>query len=71
LDIGQGEKMRLVSRRGEIELQARITPRVPEKVIFVPFHFTEARANVLTQMALDPVAKIPEYKVSAIRVEKA
>jgi len=71
LEIGQGEKMRLVSRRGEIELKARITPRVPEKVVFVPFHFTEARANVLTQMALDPVAKIPEYKVSAVRVEKA
>jgi predicted molibdopterin-dependent oxidoreductase YjgC len=70
LQIGQGEKMRLISRRGEIELNARITPRVPEKVVFVPFHFTEARANVLTQMALDPVAKIPEYKVSAIRVEK-
>ncbi len=70
LDIGQGEKMRLISRRGEIELNARITPRVPEKVVFVPFHFTEARANVLTQMALDPVAKIPEYKVSAVRVEK-
>ena len=70
LDIGQGEKMRLVSRRGEIELNARLTPRVPEKVVFVPFHFTEARANILTQMALDPVAKIPEYKVSAVRVEK-
>jgi predicted molibdopterin-dependent oxidoreductase YjgC len=71
LEIGPGAKMRLVSRRGQIELNARITPRVPEKVVFVPFHFTEARANVLTQMALDPVAKIPEYKVSAIRVEKA
>jgi len=70
LEIEQGARMRLVSRRGEIELKARITPRVPEKVVFVPFHFTEARANVLTQMALDPVAKIPEYKVSAIRVEK-
>lgn len=70
LDIGQGDKMRLVSRRGEIELKARITPRVPEKVLFVPFHFAEARANVLTQLAVDPVAKIPEYKVSAVRVEK-
>jgi len=70
LKISQGQKMRLVSRRGEIELNARITPRVPEKVVFVPFHFTEARANVLTQMALDPVAMIPEYKVSAVRVEK-
>jgi formate dehydrogenase alpha subunit len=70
LEIEQGARMRLVSRRGEIELKARITPRVPEKVVFVPFHFTEARANVLTQMALDPVAKIPEYKVSAIRVER-
>ena len=71
LEIEQGAKVRLVSRRGEIELNARITPRVPEKVVFVPFHFAEARANVLTQMALDPVAKIPEYKVSAIRMEKA
>jgi len=70
LGIGQGDKMRLVSRRGEIELKARITPRVPEKVLFVPFHFAEARANVLTQLAVDPVAKIPEYKVSAVRVEK-
>ena len=70
LDVGQGEKMRLISRRGEIELNARITPRVPEKVIFVPFHFAEARANVLTPLEIDPVAGIPEYKVSAVRVEK-
>lgn len=71
LEIGQGKKMRLLSRRGEIELSARITPRVPEKVIFVPFHFAEARANVLTPLEIDPVAGIPEYKVSAVRVEKA
>ena len=70
LEIHQGAKMRLVSRRGEIELKARITPRVPEKVVFVPFHFAEARANVLTPLTIDPVAGIPEYKVSAVRVEK-
>jgi len=70
LEIQQGAKMRLVSRRGEIELKARITPRVPEKVVFVPFHFAEARANVLTPLTIDPVAGIPEYKVSAVRVEK-
>jgi anaerobic selenocysteine-containing dehydrogenase len=43
---------------------------VPPGVVFVPFHFAEAAANVLTNAALDPVAKIPEFKVCAVRAEK-
>jgi len=70
LQVGTGEKVRLVSRRGEIELRAWVTPRVAPGVVFVPFHFVEAAANVLTHEVLDPVAKIPEYKVTAVRVEK-
>jgi predicted molibdopterin-dependent oxidoreductase YjgC len=48
-----------------------ITERVEKKLVFIPFHFAEAAANVLTHAALDPVAKIPELKVCAVRVEKS
>jgi formate dehydrogenase alpha subunit len=70
LGIGKSEVIRLVSRRGEIETRAWITRRVPPGMVFVPFHFAEAAANVLTNAALDPVAKIPEFKVCAVRAEK-
>ncbi len=70
LGIVQAERVRVISRRGEIEIAAWITPRVDRGVVFVPFHFAEAAANVLTIAALDPVAKIPEYKVCAVRVER-
>jgi formate dehydrogenase alpha subunit len=62
-------RVRVASRRGEIELAARVTPRIRPGVVFVPFHFAEAAANALTHAALDPIAKIPEYKVCAVRVE--
>jgi formate dehydrogenase alpha subunit len=71
LGLGKSERVRVVSRRGEIETRAWITRRVPPGVVFIPFHFAEAAANVLTNPALDPVAKIPEYKVAAVRVEAA
>jgi predicted molibdopterin-dependent oxidoreductase YjgC len=58
------------SRRGKIEVKVQITRRVPEGVIFIPFHFAESPANALTNSAFDPVAKIPEYKVCAVKVEK-
>jgi predicted molibdopterin-dependent oxidoreductase YjgC len=70
LGLGKSELVRVVSRRGEIETKAWVTRRVPPGVVFIPFHFAEAAANVLTNPALDPVAKIPEYKVAAVRVEK-
>jgi formate dehydrogenase alpha subunit len=62
-------RVRVTSRRGEIELAVRVTPRIRPGVVFIPFHFAEAAANALTHAALDPVAKIPEYKVCAVRVE--
>jgi formate dehydrogenase alpha subunit len=70
LDLRKSEQVRVVSRRGTIEIRAWITRRVPPGVVFIPFHFAEAAANVLTNPALDPIAKIPEYKVAAVRVEK-
>jgi formate dehydrogenase alpha subunit len=57
------------SRRGTIELKVRVTDRIKPGVVFIPFHFAEAAANVLTNSAFDPVAKIPEFKVCAVKVE--
>jgi formate dehydrogenase alpha subunit len=70
LGLGKSAPVRVISRRGEIETRAWITRRVPPGIVFIPFHFAEAAANVLTNPAVDPVAKIPEYKVGAVRVEK-
>lgn len=63
------ERVRVSSRRGEIELTARITPRIRRGVVFIPFHYAEAAANALTNSALDPTARIPELKVCAVTVE--
>jgi len=69
LGLGKSARVRVISRRGEIETRAWITRRVPPGIVFIPFHFAEAAANVLTNPALDPVAKIPEFKVCAVKVE--
>jgi len=66
------KRVRLTSRRGQVVATARITDRVPPGVVFANFHFPgNQNANVLTIAALDPVAKIPEYKVCAVKVEPA
>jgi formate dehydrogenase alpha subunit len=70
LGLGKSERVRIASRRGSIEARAWVTKRVVPGVVFIPFHFAEAAANALTHAALDPVAKIPEYKVCAVRVER-
>lgn len=70
LGIKNGEMLKIVSRRGEIQIAAFVTKRIQTGVVSVPFHFVEAPANRLTNPALDPYAKIPEFKVSAIRLEK-
>ncbi len=70
LSIQEGEKIRLRSRRGSIHIKVKKTGRCPEGVLFVPFHFQEYMANLLTNPALDPVAKTPELKVCAVSVEK-
>jgi predicted molibdopterin-dependent oxidoreductase YjgC len=64
------ERVRVTSRRGSIEALAWVTDRVPPGVIYSHYAFPEASCNVLTIAALDPVAKIPEYKVCAVKVEK-
>lgn len=70
LGIEEGELVRVASRRGEIEIAVHITPRSPQGTVFIPFHFFEAAANCLTNPALDPIGKIPEYKVCAVKVER-
>jgi formate dehydrogenase alpha subunit len=68
LRLEEGDLVKISSRRGEIEIAARVTPRVPPGTVFVAFHFREAPANRLTIAALDPVAKIPEFKVCAVKI---
>jgi formate dehydrogenase major subunit/formate dehydrogenase alpha subunit len=64
-----GGRLRVTSRRGSIEANAWITDRVPVGMVYANFHFPIASANELTHESLDPVAKIPEYKISAVKVE--
>ena len=68
--LNGSKKVKVSSRRGEIELVARVTDRIKPGVVFIPFHFAEAAANALTNGAFDPIAKIPEYKVCAVNVEE-
>jgi len=71
IGVRTGDRIRVTTRRGSIESYANVTARVEEGSLFAPFHFAEAAANRLTNDALDPVAKIPEFKVCAARLEKA
>ncbi len=71
LGISKGDTIRLITRRGEIEATAKVTRRSRPGIVFMPFHYKEAPANKLTNPALDPIAKIPEFKVCALRVERA
>lgn len=70
LGISDGEKVRLASRRGEIITTAKITDIIEENVLFMPFHFAEGAANYLTNSKLDSIAKIPELKVAAVKIQK-
>ncbi len=69
LEVRQNDPVRVSSRRGSIEVKARVTETVPEGIVFIPFHFREAAANLLTINAVDPNAKIPEFKVCAVALE--
>lgn len=69
LGLNGKSHVRITSRRGSIEALAWVTDRVPPGMVYANFHFPEASANVLTHAALDPVAKIPEYKITAVKVE--
>ncbi len=69
LGLNGAKTVQVTSRRGSLRAQAWITERVPPGMVYANFHFPEASANELTQAVLDPVAKIPEYKVTAVKVE--
>jgi formate dehydrogenase alpha subunit len=68
LQVVDGQTVRVSSRRGSVVLRAAVTDKTTMGVVFIPFHFAEAAANLLTIDALDPQAKIPEYKACAVRV---
>ncbi|ELI9682395.1 formate dehydrogenase subunit alpha [Vibrio vulnificus] len=70
LGIGNGDMLKVSTRRGEIEIAAFVTKRMQAGVVFIPFHFVESPVNRLTTTATDPHAKIPEFKVAAVRIEK-
>ena len=70
LGIANSEIVKIATRRGEIEAPAFVTKQISKGVIYIPFHYKESPANKLTNPALDPIAKIPEYKVCAARVTK-
>jgi formate dehydrogenase major subunit len=71
LGLRAGDPIRVATRRGAVELTARADRAVPKGMVFIPFAYVEAAANILTNPQLDPVGKIPEYKFCAARVERA
>ena len=70
LGVQDGDWVRVSSRRGTVVLKARVGVRTQKGSVFIPFHFREAAANLLTIDALDPYGKIPEFKFCAVKVEK-
>jgi predicted molibdopterin-dependent oxidoreductase YjgC len=70
LGISDGDMIRVTSRRGEVTAKAGLTETAPRGTIAMTFHFAETPTNELTNPVLDPVSKIPEYKVAAVRVKK-
>ncbi|CUK13523.1 Formate dehydrogenase H [Shimia thalassica] len=70
MGIEPGEMIRLTTRRGSIDIMARSDRAIAEDMVFVPFAYVEAAANVLTNPAIDPYGKIPEFKFAAVKVEK-
>ena len=69
LNITDGDRVKISSRRGEITTKVRITDESPPKVVYMAFHFAESAVNIITNTALDPVSKIPELKVCAVKIE--
>lgn len=71
LGVQTGGRIRVTSRRGTLVARAWVTERTPPGSVFLPFHYAQAAANLLTNAALDPDSRIPEYKVCAVKVEPA
>lgn len=70
LKISDGERVIVNSRRGNIKVKARLSVDIQEGVVFIPFHFGKTIANILTNPAFDPLCKMPEFKVCAVKIEK-
>ena len=71
LGIADGDRVRVTSRRGSLETTAYVSDKTNPGQTWMPFHFQDGNSNWLAIAALDPVSKAPEYKVCAVRVEKA
>jgi len=69
LGIDKDQLVRVSSRRGSIDIHGLVSNRPLQGTVFIPFHFTEAAANMLTNTAVDPIARIPELKVCAVKLE--
>ena len=69
LGLSDGKMVRVSSRRGSIDIKVLLSERPSEGMVFIPFHYKEAAANVLTSAELDPICKIPEFKVCAVKIE--
>lgn len=70
LGVANGELVEVASRRGQVNVKADVTEKIQPGVVFMTFHFAESAANLLTNSAYDPVAKIPEFKACAVKVAK-
>ncbi len=70
LGVSPGDPLTITTRRGTITLAARVDPKIPDGMVFVPFAYAEAAANLLTNPALDPYGKIPEFKYAACRLTR-
>lgn len=71
IGVHTGDMIKITSRRGDITTKVVLSKAISEGNVFVPFHYAEAAANMLTKNALDPISRIPEYKISACKIEKA
>jgi formate dehydrogenase alpha subunit len=70
MKVSDGDWVVIASRRGSVSSRVKLTDAAGRKTVFMPFHFLESRANILTNPKFDPIAKIPEFKVCAVRIEK-
>jgi formate dehydrogenase major subunit len=69
MKLAPGDFIRLQTRRGAVEVKVRADGDVPQNMVFMPFCYAEAAANLLTNPALDPFGKIPEFKFCAVKAE--
>jgi formate dehydrogenase major subunit len=69
LGVGEGDTVRVTSRRGTVLIGVRLSDRQAPGQVFMPMHFREAAANLLTNPQLDPYARIASFKISAVRIE--